>query len=175
MEPQINRPKEPIRQNSLKLNKFEMDQSRKIQTEDPSEQRDRIQMKVRREASQYCIFLRTLALFKASRLSSDKSRYSNLPPVDPTKKKLIIIIHTLITCQLTLVALLAFLCSRLYKLLSIQTVIIKTIIQAPSLSKPIWTKIILREQSDSFLDDQLGSMDEMEENQSEKKSIRSRN
>ena len=39
-------------------------------------------------------------------------------------------------------------------------------IQAPLLSKPIWTKIILQEQSDYFWNNHLGSMDEMEENQS---------
>ena len=69
----------PIHQKQIKSDRFEMDQSREFQTKDSNEQRNKAQMKVKKEQSQDCRFLRILALFRAPRISPYEDKYSDLP------------------------------------------------------------------------------------------------
>ena len=64
-------------------------------------------------------------------------------------------IHTLMTGQVMLVILLAILSARMYHLLSIQILAIGMLIQAPLLTEPIWTGMMLHNRIHNHCETQM--------------------
>ena len=81
-----------------------------------------------------------------------------------TEEKLLVRVHTLMKCQVTLVMLLAIISSKIYSLLSIQTVIIGMMIHALLLTKPIWTGMMLHSRIDNYCERQMKMRTEEKEN-----------
>ena len=73
-------------------------------------------------------------------------------------------IHTLMTGQIILVMLLAIISSKIYRLLSVQTVIIGMMIQAPLLIEPIWTEMMLPNSINNYCEKQMKMKTEEKEN-----------
>ena len=164
----IKKRRGPIRQGWVELNRIETGsffQSSINIAPGPThqnKQKDNIQSQERlKQDRDKCI---QAYLFNRSRTSTERKNHFKLSSMTQTEEKLLVRVHTLMTYQVTLVMLLAIISSKIYSLLSTQTVIIGMMIQAPLLTEPIWTGMMLHSRIDNYCERQMKMRTEEKEN-----------